>query len=310
MKLQQRDYQGEADKRSMLALARAHSEDNLHVVDLPYRLSWWAFDVPENVSLWVDDHGKLAAWAVLQTPFWAMDYACRPDAPADTHRRVVAWADERAAATRGTPGGHPLWFVNVFARQTERRRDLEAAGFADQGDVGENSWSKVFLRRPAAEVVPAPVLPEGFSIRALAGVSEVGAYVTLHRAAFGSEAMTEPWRRRTTERPEYVPDLDVVAVAPDGHLAAFCVCWFDPAGREGRPSRQIEPMGVDPAFRRLGLGRAVLAEGLRRLHQRGARQVFVESDRSPEGAFAFYQSVGFHVIEDVRVYRKEYPENA
>ena len=309
MKVQQRSYRGEADKPLMLALAHARPEDNLHVIDLPYRLSSGAFDAPENVSLWVDEDGELAAWAVLQPPFWAIDYAVHPDAPDDMHRRLLAWADERAKATRGTPSGHPMWFVNVFHRQEERRHDLEAAGFADQADVGGNPWSKVFLRRPTG-TVPEPRLPEGFSIRPLAGVSEVTAYVALHRAAFESEAMTEPWRRRVIERPEYVPGLDLVAVAPDGRLAAFCVCWFDPSRRGGYPSGQIEPLGVDPAFRHLGLGRALLWEQLRLLHELGAEQVYVETDNQWDAALALYQSVGFRVIEDVRVYRKEYPEDA
>ena len=307
MEIERRDYQGETDKTLMVALVRAHPEDNLHVVDLPYRLSSWAFDTPENVGLWVDEAGDLTAWAVLQTPFWAMDYALRPDAPPDLHRRLLAWADHRASAVRGTPSGHPLWFVNVFARQRERRRDLEAAGFADQGDVGENSWSKVFLMRSAAEAVAASILPEGFSMRPLAGVSEVGAYVALHRAAFGGKAMTESWRRHTTDRPEYVPDLDLVVAAPDGRLAAFCVCWFDPAGRDGRPGGQIEPLGVDPAFRGLGLGRAALEEGLRRLHGHGCEQVFVETDNHRDPALTLYQSAGCRLVEDVRVYRKECP---
>ncbi len=307
MSLQQREYQGETDKSLMQALVYACPEDNLHVVDLPYRLSSWAFDVPENVALWVDARGGLAAWAALQTPFWTVDYACHPDAPLDTHRRLLAWADGRAAETCRTPGGHPMWFVNVFGRQDERRRQLEAVGFSDQGDVGDNSWSKVFLMRPAVEAVPASLLPAGFTIRPLAGVSEVGAYVALHQAAFGSKAMTEPWRRRTTERPEYVPELDLVAVAPDGRPAAFCVCWFTPSGRDGLPSGQIEPLGVDPAFRGLGLGRALLQEGLGRLHALGSEQVFVETDNQRDAALALYQSVGFRVAEDVCMYRKDYP---
>ena len=309
MKVQQRSYRGEADKPLMLALAHTRPEDNLHVVDLPYRLSSEAFDTPENVGLWVDEAGDLAAWAVLQSPFWAIDSAVHPDAPDDMHRRLLAWADERARAARGTPSGHPMWFVNVFQRQEKRRHDLEAAGFADQGDVGENPWSKVFLKRPAGPV-PAPVLPEGFSIRPLVGVSELAAYVALHQAAFGSEAMTEPWRRRVIERPEYVPGLDLVAAGPDGSLAAFCVCWFDPAGRGGHPSGQIEPLGVGPAFRHLGLGRALLWEELRRLQNLGAERVYVETDNQRDAALSLYQSVGFHVIENVRVYRKEYPGDA
>jgi hypothetical protein len=84
--------------------------------------------------------------------------------------------------------------VNVFAHQTERIGNLEAAGFASQADVGDDSWSKVLMLRPKGASLPATALPEGFTIRPLAGEAEVEAYVALHRAVFGSENMTVAWR--------------------------------------------------------------------------------------------------------------------
>jgi uncharacterized protein YfaA (DUF2138 family) len=49
----------------MEALTREFHAENLHVVDLPYRLSSWALDDPENVRLWTDAEGRLLAWIVL-----------------------------------------------------------------------------------------------------------------------------------------------------------------------------------------------------------------------------------------------------
>ena len=297
-------YRGEADKRRMLRLAQQNPEDNLHMADLPYRLSSWALDAAENVGLWTGQGGELMAWAVLQTPFWAIDYVLHPIAPADMHRRVLTWAEQRAVEVRGTPHGHPQWFVNVFGRQAERRSELEALGFADQSNVGGNSWSKTLLKCSARDAVCAPALPPGFTLRSLAGAAEAGAAAALHRAAFGSENMTEAWRRRTTEWPEYHTDLDLAAVSPDNKLAAFCLCWLDTAG----PSGRVEPMGVAPEFLKLGLGQAILRESLRRLCQLGANHVFVECDRQNEAALALYQSVGFRAYEEVIVYRKEYKD--
>jgi len=208
----QRPYANETDQILMTALSRQFPSDNLRVIDLPYRLSSWACDDPANVGLWFDD-ARLVAWAVLQPPFWTLDYAYHPDAP-DIHPRILAWADERARAALYTPSGRPVWFVNVFADQSNRRRDLEAAGFADQGDAGDDAWAKVFLRCDAPPAAPDTTLPDSFTLRPLAGASEVAAYVALHRAAFGTENMTLPWRARTLQRPEYTADLDLVAVAP------------------------------------------------------------------------------------------------
>ena len=65
-------------------------------------------------------------------------------------------------------------------------------------------------------------------------------------------------------------------------LAAFCVCWFD--GKDG----QIEPLGVGEAYRGLGLGKALLTEGFRRLRALGAEKIHVETDDYRDAAFSFY----------------------
>lgn len=105
MQVIQREFSGEADLQVMAALARAFPTDHLHVVDLPYRFSSWAFDDPGNVALWVNPEGRLLGWAVMQAPFWTIDYACRPDANKNLHRQVLGWADSRARGILGTPSG-------------------------------------------------------------------------------------------------------------------------------------------------------------------------------------------------------------
>ena len=68
---------------------------------------------------------------------------------------------------------------------------------------------------------------------------------------------------------DHVADLDLLSVAPNGRLAAFCIGWLhrQPGGEIGG---QIEPLGVHADFRRQGLGCGILAVGLRRLQQHGA----------------------------------------
>jgi ribosomal protein S18 acetylase RimI-like enzyme len=275
------------------------------VVDLPYRLGSWALDDPRNVGLWVDTKGHLLAWAVMQTPFCAIDYAFAPDTEPHLHRQLLAWADQRATEMLVSPDGNPCWFVNVFTDQPDRIHELDDAGFACQADVGEDSWSKVLLHRPAHLPVADNVPPPGFAIRPLAGEAEVEAYVALHRAVFESNSMTAAWRARTLHRPEYSPDIDLVAVAPDGRLAAFCICWIDDSGTT--PRGQIEPLGVHEDFRHLGLGRALLSEGLRRLDRRGAESIYVETDKHRDAALVLYEAMGFRTLRDVLVYREDYP---
>jgi len=143
------------------------------VTDLPYRLSSCAFDYPENIGLWVDDANKLAGWAVLQPPFWTIDYACNPTAQAELDPMILAWADQQARRIIDTAGGRPSWYFNVFNSQTEIIRHLTGTGFTSQADAGEYAWSKVLMQRLGSLPVEQYRIPPGFIIRPLAGESEV-----------------------------------------------------------------------------------------------------------------------------------------
>lgn len=305
MTIIQRPFDHRTDLDAMAELANEFSVENMHVVDLPYRFSSWAMDHRENVRLWFDGDEKLIGWAVMQTPFWTIDYAFHPAAGAEVHPQILRWADKRAAQIVDTPAGRPIWFINVFTRQEDRIRDLEEAGFASQANVGENSWTKVLMQQAADMLREAPALPDGFHIRPLAGEDEVDAYVDMHREVFQSTSMTSEWRTRTLKQPAYIADLDLVVTAPNGTLAGFCICWLNRSSARG-VSGQVEPLGIREPYRNLGIGKSLLTEGLRRLQAHGAQTMFVETDNDRDEAFMLYESVGYRVLEDVLVYRKDY----
>jgi ribosomal protein S18 acetylase RimI-like enzyme len=302
MAITQHPFSSEQDKALMSALARQFSENNLHVIDLPYRLSSWALDNPENISLWFDENQHLVAWAVLQTPFWTIDYVCHPAAELNLHQEILSWADQRASITVNTTHGRPAWFIMAFSGQHNRIRDLENAGFKCQSDVGDDSWSKVLMRRSSRTPVKVFEPRSGFTVRPLAGEQEVNSYVELHQSVFESKNMTVDWRIRTLQHPDYRPDLDLVVESPDGRLVAFCICWFDRNSRAGH----VEPLGSHKDFRQYALGRVALSEGLHRLQSLGAQNIFVETDNYRNTAFRLYESFDFQVIQDVLVYRKDY----
>lgn len=309
MNIHSRTFSDENDLRAMEALAREFRTNNLHVTDLPYRLSTWALDDPENISLWQDETGRLLALAMLQIPLESLDFSGHPDIESDLMPQILAWADEHSQEHHeliplGTPDNHPCWFAHVFSDQCARIRMLEAAGFACQADVGKDSWSKVLMQRPADLPVKEHRTPEGFVVCPLAGESEVEAYVQLHRETFRSKVMTAGWRRRMFQHPDYIPDLDLVVAAPGGRLAAFCICWLESHASE--KIGQLKPLGYHPDFRGYALGRVALAEGLRRMQAHGAKKLFVETDNWRTTAFQLYESLGFQVERDVLVYRKDY----
>ena len=67
-------------------------------------------------------------------------------------------------------------------------------------------------------------------------------------------------------------------------------------------------MGCHKDYRRYALGRVALAEVMRRMQALGVESILVETDNYRNTALALYESLGFHVIQDVLVFRKDYGE--
>lgn len=291
----------------MLDLVLAFPQDNQHVTDLPYRLCSWALDEPGNVGLWVDAGGSLLGWVVMQTPFWTIDYAVHPAVSPELLPAMLAWADDRAWGLQGCSYQLPCWFVMAFADLSARARAFEAAGFACQADVGEDSWSEVMMLRPPQLPVRAQRIPQGFMVRPLAGESEVQAYVELHQAVFETRNMRVPWRQRILQHPAYRSDLDIVVQAPNGELAAFCIGWLS-RNPDNRLAGQVEPLGCRAEYRRYALGRVALSEVLRRLQAAGAESISVQTDNYRNTAWALYENVGFCAARDIHIFRKDFKE--
>ena len=87
---------------------------------------------------------------------------------------------------------------------------------------------------------------------------------------------------------------------PNGVIAAYVNCWLDPVNGIG----DFGPVGARPAYRRQGLTRAVLLEGLRRLKARGMDRVCVSTQVSNTPARGLYESVGFRVVNKMLDYVK------
>jgi ribosomal protein S18 acetylase RimI-like enzyme len=302
-----RCYRDISDQALMLDLVHRHPEENLHVIDLPHRLSSWAFNDPENVRLWFDGSGDLYGWAVLQSPFWAIDYAFDPVEDRAFHCQILDWAIDRAQALKNHPDyERPSWYINVLDRQTERMEDLITKGFTDQMNVPVDPWSMVLMERDAEVPLQEILLPPGYQLRTFNAQKEVEAYVSLHQAVFQSKNMTNDWRSKIICQPTYRPELNLVIEAPDSILAGFCIGWVDSTGYAGRPSGQIEPLGVLEQYRGLGLSKCLLNECFRRMVSSGAEKIYVETDNFRNEALALYETVGFQVTHQIHVFRRDF----
>ncbi len=289
-----RPFRGETDVPPILDLIASMPLSCRHVIDLPWRLSSPAINEGRDAAFWEDSSGRVgfAAWQY----YWAvLDFFILPGPQAQAAEDdLFAWADARFRE-RDAERGRPLPYgVDYRDDDSERLRIVERYGYTLDDDGGY-----VLLRHDLVDLAPVPTLPGGFTLRLLRGEKEAAAYAEVHRAAFESDSMTPEWRARTLRMPQYQPELDLVVEAPDASLAGFCVGWFDPSRRVA----QIEPFGVHPRYRRLGLGSVLLVEMLRRFKARGAEFALVETNLGPTPAQRAYESAGFEQAHLVR--RKE-----
>ena len=285
-----RPYQSEADYellRRLLVDSLAHN--GLPVYATIGNLDWWrvAEDNPRSIyqsQLWFEGDRLIAfAWPIEGQ----VDIVVHPDYPA-LHDVALAWSESHFRAESAT-GAATSWEAWAFTGDAARIAALERRGYR------RTEHGLVLYTQPVPDLAPAPALPEGYTLRAVqnADEAEIEQRVAVQRAAFESTWMTAERHARVRHSPTYRPELDIVAVAPDGEFAAFALLWLDEVNRLG----VFEPLGVAVAYQRLGLGRAVMAEGLRRLAALGARVACVETGLDNHAARRLYEATGFTVLD-------------
>ena len=258
-----------------------------------YRWDYWRWHVNENifrinlaaaVFMWETSDGTLAAVLHSDGPGEAVLQIHPAFRSTELEVEMMTVAETQFATTQ-TDANQRLV---LWAQESDlMRKDLLARRGYTRGQQPEFQ-----RRRPMSAPIPDAQPAPGYSIRALGDESELPARSWLSWRAFHPDEPHEKyegwaWYRNVQRAPLYRRDLDLVALAPDGELAAFCTVWFDDLTR----TAAFEPVGTHPAHQRRGLGRAVMAEGLRRAVHLGATLAIVSSYSSAAGAL--YASVGF-----------------
>ena len=115
-------------------------------------------------------------------------------------------------------------------------RDIELQRIATEMGYRTGAGSEEMSHLVIPDPFPALALPEGFRLKSLAD-----------------------------------ENLNVVVEAPGGNFVSYCGMWFEPVNRIA----YVEPVATDPDYRRMGLGRAAVLEGVRRCGERGATVAYV-----------------------------------
>jgi GNAT superfamily N-acetyltransferase len=295
MKPTLRNYQSEEDYwrvRSFLREVSLLNERHDYSWCL-LRWDYWRWHVNMNifhlrleevVTLWEID-GRIVAVLNPDSPgeaFFQVHPGCRDFVSTDDMLDV---AEQKLFKTNDAGNKELLVWVN-------EKDELTKKLFIERGYARSKFKAEHMRSRSFTQPVPDTTPPNGYIVRALGDENELPARSWLSWKAFHPDEPDEKyqgweWYRNIQRVPLYRRDLDIVAVAPDGELVAFCTVWFDDVTR----TAVFEPVGTHPNHQKCGLGKAVMSEGLRRAGKLGATLATVSS--YSEGAHALYHSMGF-----------------
>jgi GNAT superfamily N-acetyltransferase len=307
MRLTSRFYETERDLQQMqdlLMKGRSQTDDwrYMHVGEMTFRsfMVYCHLDPREHIRLWHNDGGELVGYAVLgEDP--SFDWQVLPKYEwTGIETEAIGWAETYLTELRKRDVKQWSGSLVSGARQDNGRRRmfLGQHGFRYSGEFAE-----VNMLRSLDEPIPEPLLPTGYQVRGVAETGEISKRAAAHREVW------QPWTDGNISDedyayfmrlPAYYRDLDVVAVAPDGAITAFVNVWIDPVNRIG----ELGSVGAVPAYRRQGLTRAVLLEGLRRLKAHGMERACVSTGVSNIPAIRLYQSIGFEIVNQYLDYVK------
>jgi ribosomal protein S18 acetylase RimI-like enzyme len=289
-----RTYSGAKDLQSMINLLAAvrpadRITDYPSVVDLREILA--LSNVQDNTRLWFHAKGQIVGFAFVDhynnLRFEINQQAAHPD----TESEIVSWGVECIRRAMQERGESLTLDASCRDDDTERIALLERHGFVMQ------EMRSLHMVRSLDEPIPTPQVPADFGIRHVAGEQEVKALVALHRAAFGTGKMTVEERLAMMRVPEYDAELDLLAIAPDGKFAAYCMCSISQEENErtGRNEGYTDPVATHPGFQRRGLARALLLTGFHRLKQRGIDTAVLGTSSENVAMQRTAQAVGFRV---------------
>jgi len=219
---------------------------------------------------------------------------------------LFAWIEARGRASLPrAPEGARVVLIAGAGGDDVRSQDL-LAGHGFQLDRVFSHLRLDFETRPLAATWPDGIAVRGFR----AGdddVELVRAYQDAFRDHYGYleqplDAEVERWRHWTRE-PDFEADLWLLAL--DGAaVCGFCCAYAESHGDTA--CGLVDEFGVRPAWRRRGIGRALLLESFRAIYDRGRKAVELTVDsRNASDALDVYTSVGMRPVSRNHTFVKE-----
>ncbi|HWQ59362.1 MAG TPA: GNAT family N-acetyltransferase [Clostridia bacterium] len=245
-----------------------------------------------RIGLWEDEHGIVGLATFDTRPGEAFCMA-RPGY-ADLKREMLHYAAEHL-------GRDGEFGVVISDRDAAFQSVAASLGFIATKDK-END-AAFYLDETKTDYA----LPPGYSIASMADAFDLFRYRQVLWKGFNHElkgegpcpfsAEDEADARAEMVRAHVDLSLKVAVVAPDGNFVSYCGMWYEPAAGFA----VIEPVATDPDYRKMGLGKAAVLEGIRRVGALGAKLALVGS------AQQFYYSIGLRPYATATVWRRRQP---
>lgn len=306
--LAMRPYGGEKDNDAIAHLFNTCAAFDrvdrwMSVNDVRLAFEMPSFDPTRDMRLWEDAEGNLigiGGMRILESDeeidasFW---FRVHPNAcDSELGRQIIAWGEQRMREVDPKPGVRVKLLCGSRDHNSDRIALLESCSFQSERFFFE-------MERSLLAPLPHPQFPEGFTLRNSQGEQDSEAWTAMRNQSCIDHWNYHAWAvdryRYLLTDPHYKPELDLIAVAPDGTFAAFCLCHINPAQNDqiGRKDGWINNLGTRRGFRRIGLGRAMLLAGLHQLKAAGMEtaKLGVDAD-NPNGALQLYESVGFRKV--------------
>lgn len=258
------------------------------------------FENGRNIFCAVDGQEGLLGYAAISPSYVSRHLGAR-----------VLWIDLRADPARVDAGAiKDILFGKAFVRAQEiaRRQPREktalSATYFSEGQAsieylrgkGFRPYQTCFaMRRDLSAPLPDLPAPVGVEVRSwrMETEEEQRAYLGAYDAAFGDEGKNLEELQHFMKSEHWSVGTTFTAFAGDRVVGSVAI-WYHPGSRG---AGKTEAVFVIPGWRRQGIARSLLGEGMRYLKERGLAYAELEMDSTNQPALALYRSLGYHVFK-------------
>ena len=245
----------------------------------------------DRIGIW-ENEGELVGVAHYESSLGEAIFQIHPDF---NHLKpaMLKYAEEHLYTETEDGDRHIRTSVKDFDPEFEAL--VQSRGYQiAEGIIGQMSSLTIPRQFPAID------LPPGFRIKSLAEDNDLR---KVHRVLWrGFDHPGEPPEEGIKDRikmqssPYFRLELTIVVEESGGNFVSFCGTWYEPFNKYA----YVEPVATDLDYRRLGLGKAAVWEGIRRCGDLGATVAYVGS------GLDFYKAIGFKKVYNSWCWEKRF----